>query len=138
MPAAKAIDAGVSAQRTVLVVEDVAPVRLLMADIVRSFGYSVLEASDGEEAIRVIERSAVHIVLSDVHMPNAPIDGLQLAHWIHGQRPGIKVILTSGAVSAVDPAYADFHEGPLLQKPVRPQELERRLRSALGDKAERR
>jgi CheY-like chemotaxis protein len=136
MPAAKAIDASVAAQRTVLVVEDVAAVRLLMADIVRSFGYSVLEASNGEEAIHVIERSAVHVVLSDVYMPNAPIDGLQLAHWIHDQRPRIKVILTSGVVSAVDPAYADFHEGPLLQKPVKPQELERRLRSTLGDNAE--
>jgi CheY-like chemotaxis protein len=94
----------------------------------------VVEAVNGEEAIRVVEAGCpVQVVLSDVHMPGVSMDGLNLARWIHEHRPDLKVILASGVISALDPADARFYEGPLLKKPFNPEELVHRLRSALVD-----
>jgi CheY-like chemotaxis protein len=117
----------------VLVVEDVVLVRMLLAEFLRASGFEVMEASDGEEAIRIIERLPVRIVISDLHMPGAHVDGLGLARWIHGHRPDLKVILVSGVFSTLDPADAALHDGPLLQKPFKPQDLARRLRSLLDE-----
>jgi CheY-like chemotaxis protein len=119
----------------VLVVEDVVLVRMLLADFLRKSGYHVVEASDGEEAIRLIRLVPVNIVVSDIHMPGATTDGLALARWIHEHRPDLKIILASGVFSTLDPADAQFHEGSLLQKPFKVDELVHRLRSVLGGAA---
>jgi CheY-like chemotaxis protein len=127
---------GDSTKPAVLVVEDVVLVRMLIADYLRETGFQVIEASNGEEAIRVMEAGCpAQLVVSDVHMPGAIMDGLDLARWIHHHRRGVKVILASGVFATLDPADAHFHEGPLLHKPFRPEELEQRLRSALGNAA---
>jgi CheY-like chemotaxis protein len=117
----------------VLVVEDVVLVRMLLADLLRKAGYSVAEASDGEEAISLIQSIPVRVVVSDVHMPGASKDGLALARWIHEHRPDLKIILASGVFETLDPADAALHEGPLLQKPFKVEEIEQRVRSALGE-----
>jgi CheY-like chemotaxis protein len=122
----------VSTEPVVLVVEDVALVRMVLAEMLRGAGFVVIEASDGEEAVRIIESFPIRLVVSDVHMPGASLDGLALARWVHEHRPDLKVILASGFVSTLDPADAAFHEGPLLQKPFRLEELERRVRLALA------
>jgi CheY-like chemotaxis protein len=137
MVAAKRIDSpSISTTPTVLVVEDVPAVRMLLANLLRESGFQVVEASNGEEAIRVVEAGRpVQLVLSDAHMPGARIDGLDLARWLHEHRPGLKVILASRVVSKLEAADARFHEGPLLQKPFNSEELVHRLRSALVDQA---
>jgi CheY-like chemotaxis protein len=136
MVAAKRIDSpSISTKPTVLVVEDVPAVRMLLAKLLRESGFQVVEASNGEEAIRVVEAGRpVQLVLSDAHMPAARIDGLDLARWLHEHRPGLKVILASRVVSKLEAADARFHEGPLLQKPFNSEELVHRLWSALAIK----
>ena len=127
---------GVSTKPTVLVVEGVPAVCMLLANHLRGAGFQVVEAANGEEAIRIVEAGRpVQLVLSDVHMPGTHIDGLDLARWLHEHRPGLKVILASRVIRALEAGDARFHEGPLLQKPFNPEELTRRLRSALGDQA---
>jgi CheY-like chemotaxis protein len=122
----------VSSKPTVLVVEDVPVVRMLLAKRLRGAGFQVVEAANGEDAIRIVEAGRpIQLVLSDVHMPGARIDGLDLARWLHKHRPGLKVILASRVIKAFEIADARFHEGPLLQKPFKPEELVRRLRAAL-------
>jgi CheY-like chemotaxis protein len=128
-------DQSESSGPVVLVVEDVVLVRMLLADFLRKSGYRVVEAADGGEAIRLIERLAVQVVVSDIHMPGATTDGLALARWIREHRPGLKVILASGVFSTLDPADSQFHEGSLLQKPFKVDELVHRLRSVLGEAA---
>ena len=137
MVAAERIDGlAVSTKPTVLVVEDVSAVRMLLAKLLRGAGFQVAEAANGEDAIRIVEAGRpIQLVLSDVHMPGARIDGLDLARWLHKYRPGLKVILASRVIKALEAADAHFHEGPLLQKPFKPEELVRRLCSALGDQA---
>jgi CheY-like chemotaxis protein len=86
------------------VVEDVPAVRMLLAKLLRESGFQVVEASNGEEAIRLVEAGRpVQLVLSDAHMPGARIDGLDLARWLHEHRPDFKVILAPRVVSKPKP-----------------------------------
>ena len=135
MAAAKQIETpGSSTKPAVLVVEDVVLVRLLLADFLRGRDFHVIEVSNADEALRVLESDfPVDVVLSDIHMPGASMDGLALARWIGAHRPELKVILASGYVSGTDPADAAYHEGAILKKPFNHAELERRLRAALED-----
>jgi CheY-like chemotaxis protein len=119
---------------TVLLVEDVLLVRILIAELLRERGFDVIEAADGEQAVRVLQAdSPIRVILSDIYMPNTALDGVGLARWVRSHRPDLKVILGSGVVSTLDPGDAAFHEGPLLRKPYKQEELERRLRAVLGE-----
>ena len=123
-----------SSKPTVLIVEDVVLVRMLLANLLRERGFEVIEASTADEAVRVLEADfPVGVVLTDIYMPGSSMDGLALARWVHAHRPGLKVILGSGVVSVTDPADAAFYEAPIVQKPYKREELERRLRAALDD-----
>ncbi len=81
---------------TVLLVEDEASVRLLIRRILVRQGYTVLEAGDGEEGLRVWgeNRGAVALVVTDTVMPL--MGGREMARRIHEVQPGLPVILMSG------------------------------------------
>ncbi len=82
--------------RTVLVVEDDVLVRLMVSGALRDQGLSVIEASNADEALSVLESSvAISLLLTDIEMPGK-MDGLRLAALVHGTSPTMKVILTSG------------------------------------------
>jgi|SRR5262245_28090213 len=115
---------------TVLVVEDVPLARMLLADQLREIGFVVIEASNGDEAVRVLGAGvAVDVVLSDVYMPAPAMDGPALVRWIRAHRPELKILLGSGVVSEVDP---ELYDGPLLSKPYKQAELQRHLRDAIA------
>ncbi len=83
-------------QLSVLVVEDEALVRSCVAFEFESAGYSVIEASDAEEALQAFEKHPeVDAVFSDHNMPGR-YDGLTLLQKIHQRRPDVRLILTSG------------------------------------------
>jgi two-component system, response regulator PdtaR len=80
----------------VLVVEDDPLIRLGAVDIVVSAGYEALEASDADEAIRILEsRTDIDIVFTDVQMPGT-MDGIKLSHYIRDRWPPVKLIVASG------------------------------------------
>lgn len=80
----------------VLVVEDEPFVRLLGVDFLESAGFVVLQASNADEALRVLEsHPEVGVVFSDIEMPGA-LDGLELARRICKRWPEIGIVLTSG------------------------------------------
>ena len=98
-------------------------------------GQKILVAEDGFLLAEVISD-----YLRDWGMePIGPVSRLQeacrVARWIHEHRPDLKIILASGVFSTLDPADAQFHEGSLLQKPFKVDELMHRLRSVLGGAA---
>jgi two-component system, response regulator PdtaR len=67
---------------TVLVVEDEALMRTKLAEELQDAGYSVVEASDGTEAVEILTlRPDVKIVISDIRMPG-PIDGVELCRRV--------------------------------------------------------
>jgi CheY-like chemotaxis protein len=80
----------------ILVVEDEALIRLDAVQMIEDAGYEVLEASNADEAIRILnERSDIRVVFTDVNMPGS-MDGLKLARAVRDRWPPIKLIVTSG------------------------------------------
>lgn len=92
---AAASPAGLQEER-ILVVEDDEDVRLSTVTILRDLGYSVIEASDGPAALRVLEQQPQIVLLfTDVGLPGG-LDGRQLANEALRRRPGLKVLFTTG------------------------------------------
>ena len=66
----------------VLVVDDIALIRMGAVDLVQSAGYEALEAQDADEAIRILEsRDDIDLVFTDVQMPGT-MDGIKLASFV--------------------------------------------------------
>ena len=122
---------------TILVVEDEVVTRLVISEYLRECGYKVHEAANADEAIAVLgaPEILVDIVFSDVRMPGA-MDGFGLAQWVRTNRPGIKVVLTSGAARSAELAGELCECGPLLSKPYEPHLALDRIKQLLA-KAER-
>lgn len=117
---------------TVLVVEDEVLVRMLICDFLRDCGFRVIEAANADEATRVLSTGdPVDVVFTDIHMPGT-LDGFGLAKWIRAERPGVKVILTSGLARTVEAAGDLCDHGPVMAKPYDLQEVERRIRQHLA------
>lgn len=80
----------------VLVVEDEALIRLAALDLVESAGYEAVEATDADDAIRILEaRADIRVVFTDVDMPGT-MDGLKLAHYVRDRWPPIRIVVASG------------------------------------------
>ena len=118
---------------TVLIVEDQAEVRSLAASMLRQYGYAVLEACDGSEAL-ALEAShpgAIDVLLTDVVLPG--INGRELADRLMAVRPAIKVLYTSGYTQDVI-----AHRGVLdrdvryIAKPYSPEGLAAKVREVLS------
>jgi len=120
---------------TVLVVEDSAEVRRVAVNHLLAFGYRVIEAGNGREALeRLAEDDTIDLLFTDVVMPGG-ISGPELARQARGLRPGLKVLFTSGyAETAMDGGLLAGLSGNLLSKPYRKEELARKLREVLEAK----
>lgn len=119
----------------VLVVEDEVLVRMVIAEYLRDCDYVVIEAGSAVEAIALFKADVeVDVVFSDIQMPGS-MDGFALSQWVRQNRPGVKVILTSGAASAADKAADLCEDGPLLQKPYESEEVDRRIKQLLAARA---
>lgn len=117
---------------TILLVEDDAVLRAVACRAVRAYGYQVLEASDGREALELCEsyEEPIHLVVTDVVMPE--MSGSDLAHRIAERHPEVKVLLMSGYMR--DPAVRRSivrEGGAFLPKPFTPELLVERIREVL-------
>jgi CheY-like chemotaxis protein len=120
-------------QETVLVVEDDEVLRSVITKSLRKFGYQVLPARDGDEAMSLGRRhkGPVHLLLTDVVMPG--MSGVELAHLLAALRPEMKVLFMSGYTED-----AMVHHGvmeattPFLQKPFKSVHLAAKVREVLG------
>src|ERR1700759_995127 len=84
-----------------LVVDDEPFVRMNAVDVVEEAGFAVLEASNADEAMLVLEsRADVGILVTDIDMPAGSINGLGLAASVHSRWPSIKIIIVSGRYQA--------------------------------------
>lgn len=117
--------------QTILVVEDELLIQMCVADYLRDCGYRVLEASTVDEAIAVVNaETSIDIVFTDVHMPGTR-NGFDLTRWLNANRPHIKVLVTSGGISATEVAVDLCHAGPLIDKPYHLHDLTARIHAAL-------
>jgi CheY-like chemotaxis protein len=100
----------------ILVTDDEPDVRETIASILAAPGYTVLIASDGYHALRILADNWVNLLLTDVRMPG--IDGFELARQAKVMRPQLHVIYLTG-YSTGDEENAGPVYGPILRKPVR-------------------
>ncbi len=115
-------------EETLLLVEDDESVRLLIARILGQHGYKILEAADGEEALRMLEAhpDTIRLVITDMVMPH--MGGRELAVRVRAQHPRLPIVCLSG--------YPDDKPHPdpgilFLQKPLQPDALLAKVRGAL-------
>lgn len=79
---------------TVLVTEDEAMVRIVVVETLQDAGYNVREASDGVEALEVLESSQIDLLITDIQMPR--MNGYQLAEAAMARWPNLKIVLVTG------------------------------------------
>jgi PAS domain S-box-containing protein len=118
---------------TILLVEDEAGVRELILDVLTDRGYIVLEARDGNEALRLCEQhsSPIHLLLTDVVMPGG-MNGRELAERLTSLHPELKVLYMSGYTDEAIIHHGVLDRGTIfLQKPFTPNALERKAREVL-------
>jgi CheY-like chemotaxis protein len=111
---------------TVLVVDDEVLIRMMLCESLRQAGCEVIEAASADEALDVLASAPTpDVLVTDVKMPGS-CDGLELASRIREDRPGLKVVITSGhtpAQSAIGLADA------FLPKPFALEQLVGRVRA---------
>lgn len=117
---------------TVLLVEDDHGVRGLAVKGLERFGYSVISAPDGIEAIKIAEsiERPLDLLLTDVVMPN--MGGAELADILQGRNPALKVLFTSGYTddAVVRHGLLEAHVH-FIQKPYTPRALAQKIREVL-------
>jgi len=121
---------------SILLVEDEPCFRALTRELLEMLGYTVLEAEDVADALRIAERHAgtIHLLITDVVMPR--MNGRTLATAIQDFRPHIKVLYMSGYTDNVIMHQGVLDPGtPFLQKGFTPSRLARKVREVLDPPA---
>ncbi|MCX5766425.1 MAG: PAS domain S-box protein [Gemmatimonadetes bacterium] len=117
---------------TIIIAEDDPSIRTAAARMLMAKGYTVLAASNGEDALQQARAfvGTIHLLVTDLVMPQT--NGAQLARRLRARRPDMRVILMSGYTSAMahQAEIADLAAG-FLAKPFTPEELLGSVRAAL-------
>jgi CheY-like chemotaxis protein len=120
-------------KETLLVVEDDPAVRPLTTNILRSLGYTVLEAGNGieaQECLRGMNGSKIDLLLTDVVMPK--MGGKELADWMKISHPDAKILFASGYLeNLLSREDIGEDEAFFLRKPFTARTLARKVRAVL-------
>ena len=118
---------------TLLVVEDEPAVRLLAQGVLKTLGYDVLVALNGQDALRVArehEGPRIALVIADIVMPR--MGGKAMAEWLRSMNPELKILFTSGYTEDALAAAGTSSSGiDFLPKPYAPIALARKVRELL-------
>ena len=103
--------------------------------VLERHGYAVLEAPDGEAAVRLAQRhrGPIHLLLTDVVMPR--VSGRELAEQLARVRPDTRVLYASGYTDDSVVRHGILESGTAyLQKPFSPESLARKVRDVLDER----
>lgn len=118
---------------SILLVEDEEAVRALTRRLLEQFGYTVIEATGGPEALRLVQQRVepIDLVITDVVMPE--MGGQELAAQLLRLQPGLRILYLSGYTddAIIGLGTAD-HEVAFLQKPFTVDGLAAKVRQTLG------
>jgi signal transduction histidine kinase/CheY-like chemotaxis protein len=121
----------------ILLVEDEDAVRSVAARVLLNQGYTVIQAHNGAEALKVLEEMApnIDLILTDVVMPD--MGGLVLAEQLRARWPALKLLFMSGYAEGdkVQPGFQEVHSW-FLQKPFSAESLALKVREVLDAKPE--
>jgi two-component system, cell cycle sensor histidine kinase and response regulator CckA len=116
--------------KTLLVVDDDPNVRELEVQILQQQGYSVLQAENAAEALRIArEAAAIHLLITDFSMPE--VDGLELFRQFRAMHPATPVLMVSGSLAVLRDETEDLPRLEFLPKPFSCSDLLRKVRSLL-------
>jgi two-component system, cell cycle sensor histidine kinase and response regulator CckA len=118
---------------TILVVEDEAPLRELVCNVLSGYGYTILQAESGTKALEVWRdnKARVDLLLTDLIMPDR-LNGRELAEQLRSESTGLKVIFTSGySADVVGKDFISERGLQYLQKPYDPRKLALAVRDCL-------
>ncbi|MFT3916250.1 MAG: sigma-54 dependent transcriptional regulator [Anaeromyxobacteraceae bacterium] len=113
----------------VLIVDDEVNIRRVLAAMLRREGYEVTTAGDGEQALAVLQKTPVHVVVTDLVMPR--LGGMELLRKVAADFPDVPVILIT-AHGSVDSAVAALKAGAFdyITKPFEQDELRKVIAKA--------
>ncbi len=117
-----------SGSLSILLVEDEDMVRLATEKMLQRFGHTVVTATDGIDALKILEVGGVQIdvILSDVMMPG--IGGVELAKRVRTIEPGIKILFMTGYMDEpINDDSPDIKSIPILRKPFGLNELQKQI-----------
>lgn len=117
---------------TILVLEDDVSVRHISVRVLRSLGYDVIEAANGDDAQRLIRArngETIHLLLTDMVMPQ--MSGRDFAAWLGKASPHTKVVFVSGYLDESLGAITGGTDLFFLPKPFDPEQLAGKVREAL-------
>ena len=120
-------------KKKILVVEDQEAVRAVACGFLEDFGYDIVQAGDGFQALAVLqEEPEIDLMFSDVVMPGG-MNGFDLAQAAQSLRPDLKVVHTSGYPKGamVHQDEPRFKEGFIIMKPYRRDDLQKIIKDAL-------
>jgi PAS domain S-box-containing protein len=117
------------ASARVLLVDDEAPVREVIAQTLRDLGHHVVEAGSGGAALAIMEGDpSLDVALLDFAMPG--MNGAELARQIRTRHPGVCVLFVTGYAETEE--LADIADERIIKKPLRQADLARKLQTALA------
>ncbi len=122
-----------SGHETILLVEDESVVRQVTKDTLEEFGYTVMEAIDGDEGVRVFRENqqSIQLILCDLIMPHK--NGKEVYEEVKKIRPDIKVIFMSGYTADIIERQGILEKGiDFISKPTATFELLEKIRAVLG------
>lgn len=123
--------------KNILIAEDDPASRELLAEVLRNAGYGVVEASDGAEAIALLDRQRLDMVILDIQMPK--LDGFQVLEHVRQQlslpRPRV-VAMTAHALVGNREHALEMGFDEYLTKPIEIAVLRRRIKELLENVAE--
>ena len=122
-----------SGTETILVVEDEAMVRKLVCETLAAYGYTIIEAKNGNDGLQRISeyKEPIHLLLTDVIMPE--MNGRELYKNVVTIHPAIKVLYMSGYTDNVIVHHGILEEGiDFLQKPFTVHSLTQKVRQVLS------
>ena len=125
-------DMVLSGSENILVVDDEKALRNLCNELLTNQGYTVIMAESGQQALKILEKQSIDLILSDVIMPE--MDGYQLATIVQQQYPTVKIQLASGFTDErhINMADDSLHKN-LLHKPYNSKELFKSIRNLLDN-----
>ena len=130
-PAGPAVSASAAGSETILLIEDLTELREMIATMLRSKGYNVLQARDGADAVAIAAShfAPIDLIVTDVVMPK--LNGPEAVRQIRTRRAGVKAIYITGYSNQALSGEEASHNSITVEKPIRPDTLLAKIRELL-------